>query len=187
MGLDQYIFRIKKANLEDRIWDTNELKERGCTYAYTGADDGLSKDAPVIQYAQKLDVRFECYDTKKIIADYNLPEDSRIDWSMLNSIRLIGHRDGETIRQEITNDEVKEKYTVNRVIPCYVWSEDEIAYWRKCYELQDWIYENVEGAGNCEYCLLDAEQISIINAECDADIPEEDPTDEVGYFYWEWY
>ena len=132
MGLDQYIFRIKKANLEDRIWDTNELKERGCTYAYTGADDGLSKDAPVIQYAQKLDVRFECYDTKKIIADYNLPEDSRIDWSMLNSIRLIGHRDGETIRQEITNDEVKEKYTVNRVIPCYVWSEDEIAYWRKC-------------------------------------------------------
>ena len=60
-------------------------------------------------------------------------------------------------------------------------------YWRKNYDLQDWIYDNIEGVDNCGYYVLDLDVVSEINYMFDASIPAVKPSETEALFYHEWY
>lgn len=190
MGLDQYIYRVSKPELEDKVYTTKELglfEELHSTAAIDfETNDCLYKE--LAPYVVKRDVQCELYDVEKMIADYNLPKDSHI-WRYIGGGITIGGRDkdGNRIDQEISDKEIAKKYTKTSIITHYIWKAKEVQYWRKHYELQDWIYDNIDTAENTAYCMLNANLIAELNEMFDECIPEKDPTAESALFYWEWY
>lgn len=135
-------------------------------------------------YAVKRDVICQLYNVKKMIEDYNLPQDSYI--SVRGPEGIIIGRNG--VNQNISDAEIREKYIKTEVIPHYIWKEEEEYYWRKNYELADWMSQNIKGGTeNCGYYRLNKTLIKRINSKFKAKVPAESATEESALFYWEWY
>lgn len=189
MGLDQYIYRVKKPNLEDKVYTYNEISETGLGMASAiDFETNTSLFEQLIPYAVKRNLVCQLYNVEKMIEDYNLPKDAHI-WCWSGDYIEIGcyKEDGIRVNQRIMDDEIETKYTKTEVIPYYIWEEDEEYYWRKNYDLQDWIRNVIEGVDNTGYYILNADLIAEINEAFNSNISEEDPTEESAVFYWEWY
>lgn len=189
MGLDQYIYRVKKPSLEKRMYTSDEIRNLGLSSVLVREVERYEDlFAQLLPYAVKRDISSEFIDTKKIIDDYNLPKNSHIGMIGDGNMTLCGHdSDGNYISHTISVTEIKEKYTVTEVNPGYIWEEIEEKYWRKHYDLQDWIYNNIEGVDNTGYYMLDAEIIRALNKKFGEHIKPKDPTSRSALFYWEWY
>lgn len=190
MGLDQYVYRVKKPSLEDRVYTREEISSLGLASVFIESVERAEHlYQQLFPYVVKANVSAQFYNVEKIISDYNLPKNSSIGYiSSQDGIALYGtDSNGNHIRHAVSAKEVDEKYTITKVKPSYVWKEEEQAYWRKDYDLQGWIYDTIEGVDNTGYYILDANLINEINDKFDADIPEEGPTEESAMFYWEWY
>lgn len=189
MGLDQCIYRVKKLELSERIYTSEELG--GMDLDKVAVEDfenckGLF--GQLKPYMVKRDVLCKLYDIEKMIADYNLPSGSRIWRYSYDDIELSGYdENNQQVSRAISRDEIERKYIKTEIIPHYIFSREEVCYWRKHYDLQDWIYEHVSNADNTAYCILSADLINELNETFDEDIPIEEPTDESALFYWEWY
>lgn len=180
MGLDQYIFRVKKLNLEDREYTSEEIENLGYSKAFVDeAADEYDLIEQLIPYTATRQVSCKFINNAKIRKDYNLPDDIHVNMYSSDGIMF-----GDVL---IPLNVVGEKYTVTQTKPCYIWKTEEEAYWRKNYDLQEWIYETLENVQNTGYYLLDAEIINELNETFNENIPDEDPTDEEALFYWEWY
>lgn len=189
MGLDQNIYRIKKPNIDNRVYTTEEISAMGLSKSsVTEFENCVNLLGQLTPYIVKRDVECKFYDVDKMIADYNLPKDSYIWKYGFGGINICGKTEnGERIDKAISDNELQEKYIKMETLPHYIWKEEEVQYWRKNYELQDWIYEHINTADNTAYCLLNTYLINELNATFGEDIPVEEPTDESALFYWEWY
>ena len=189
MGLDMYVYRIKKAELEERKYTTIELSNLGLSYVCVeDAHDDISLYAQLLPYTIKRNASAECYDIEKMIADFNLPSNSHIGMYSYEMIVLYGTTDdGKYVKQEIFREDIEKKYTITKTSTYYIWESENIAYWRKHYDLQDWIYDTLENVDNTGFYILNADVITELNKKFDEYLPEEDPTDESALFYWEWY
>lgn len=190
MGLDQYIYRVSKPNLENRMYTAEEIALIGNLHRVSVVDfeTNTCLYEELTPYTIKRDIECKFYDVEKMITDYNLPKNSYI-WRYGGGGITIGGRDdnGENVNQEISDNEIREKYTKTEVVPHYIWKAEEVQYWRKHYELQDWIYDNIDEVDNTAYCILSADLIEELNETFKECIPEKDPTEESALFYWEWY
>ena len=189
MGLDQYIYRIKKLELSERLYTSEELGAMDLNkIVVEDFENHKELYGQLEPYAVKRDVLCKLYDIEKMIADYNLPGNSHIWRYCGNEITISGYdANNQRIDQTISYDEINRKYTKTEIIPYYLFSTEEVCYWRKHYDLQDWVYENIDNVDNTAYCILDTGLIQDLNEIFDADIPVEEPTDESALFYWEWY
>lgn len=189
MGLDQYIYRAKKPKLENKVYTAEELANMNLHKAWAHE---VIEDRDLIEqllpYTQIIQAQSNFLNSKQIIVDYNLPENSYLGYIGPDGIQMYGKdENGNSVSQFITQDEVDKKYVLTETLPCYVWDTEEIQYWRKCYDIQDWIYEHIDGVQNTGYYMLDADLIREFNKEFDEDIPKEDPDEESALFYYEWY
>ena len=189
MGLDMWIRRVRKPNLEDKVYTTSELY--AMNYSMISADE-VERAGPMfdqlLPYTVVRNVLTEYYNTEKMIADYNLPKESHIWHYSSDGVQISGtDDDGNRVSQSISMEEINEKYIVIKTVPHYIWEEDEEAYWRKHYKLQDWFYENIDGVDNCGYYILNAELIADMNETFGETVTEDDPTDDEALFYHEWY
>ena len=188
MGLDMGIRRVKKPKLEDKIYTTEELSSMGYSFASVeGAEnDELLKE--LLPYTVTRNVLTDYYDVEKMIVDYNLPPKSHIGMYSNEGISISGRNDNdEYVGQFISRKDIEEKYTITKLVSHYIWHEEEEAYWRKHYELQDWFYNVIEGVDNCGYYILNADVISEMNQLFHENVAEEDPTEDEALFYHEWY
>jgi len=186
MGLDQYVFRVTKPKLEDRVYTAEELGNMGLNKAfYHEAEKDMSLIKELLPYTEIRDVRSHFLNTEKIIQDYNLPSDAYISYMGPNGMKMRGHNEEE---QFISQEEIDKKYVLTKELPCYIWHTEEVQYWRKNYELQDWIAnvlkKTIENTG---YYRLNKTIIHRLNGRFDADVPEESKTKESALFYHEWY
>lgn len=184
MGLDMEIRRISKPHVDDSviydrvdiggiILDEDELKE-----------PMYRQLAP---YVQQIQVRSQYYDMEKIRKDYKLSDDSYI--SMMSAYR-IAITDRETKKTvEISNEDIERKYTIERVEKRFVCDSEEVWYWRKAYDIQDWFHENIDGeVENTGFYILSVEQVLNFNKVFREDrFGAEEPDEESALFYWEWY
>lgn len=188
MGLDQYIFRVKKLELADRLYTSEELSTMGLDkIPAEHFDNEMYKQLK--PYAVKRDVLCKLYDTAKIIEDYNMPNGSHI-WSYCGNEITIGGYDANNQRVDktITRDEIERKYIKTEIIPYYIFSTEEVWYWRKNYDLAEWLDDNMKCTReNTGYYKLTKTLIKRINSKFKAKIPEESATKESALFYWEWY
>ena len=189
MGLDQYIYRVKKLELSERIYTTEELGKMNLhKIAVEDFESNKELYEQLKPYAIKRDVLCKIYDVEKMITDYNLPSNSHIWGCSGNKIMIGGHdANNQQINQTISYDKIERKYTKTEIIPHYIFSTEEVWYWRKHYDLQDWVYENIDNVDNTAYCILGADLINELNETFEEDIPVEEPTEESALFYWEWY
>lgn len=189
MGLDQYIYRISKPNLANKVYTSEEIDTLGLNkVSATEFESDISLFKDLLPYVVKRDVTCQFYDKEKMIADYNLPKQSYI-WQYSNDGITIGGTDknGERINKKFSRKEIEEKYTKTETFPYYIWEEEEVEYWRKHYGLQDWAYANIDGVDNTAYCKLSLELIANLNRAFNEYIPAEEPTEKSALFYWEWY
>lgn len=188
MGLDMWIRRVRKPNLEDKVYTAKEIYDMGYSMASIHETESDSSIEQLLPYTVVRNVLTDYYDKEKMIADYNLPKGSSIGMYSSEGIRISGiNKDGERVSQFISDKEISEKYTITKSVPHYIWMESEEAYWRKHYDLQDWFYENLEDVENCGYYILNADLIAEMNEEFNESVVEDDPTDDEALFYHEWY
>ena len=191
MGLDMYVFRITNPNLKHRVYSQDEIRSMGLTTCTV--DDFAAADAAMAQlmpYVSKIKVINKYYDVKAIIRDYNLPANSQIGVVSGQGIIVSGKYNGQWVKADISHEEVKRKYIVPKIEDSYAWKTQEVAYWRKHYDLQERFYELIGDVENCGYYLLDVETINTLRDEYEEDmidVPSEEATDKTALFYHEWY
>lgn len=194
MGLDMYIYRVRKPQLEERTYTAEEISKMGLSSA--NVDEVKHEESlleQILPYTVVRNVTDSYLDKKKIIADYNLPKDSYVGMFSWEGIQISGTNDnGERVSQFIPDSVIQEKYIIYRTVPTYIWKMEEEAYWRKHYELQEWFYDKIEDAydvqvENCGYYILDADMIAEMNEQFGEHVSEEDPTDDEALVYHEWY
>ena len=191
MGLDMYINRVEKIELEDKVYTSDEINEISsmiCTLEeFERAGDSL---AQLLPYASKVNIINKYYNLEKMAEDNGLAH-AHIGLISGEKIGINGKdSSGETTLVYIPTEVVNEKYIIERAEESYVWSCEEVAYWRKHYPLQDYFYELIGNVENCGYYLLDEEMICDLKEkwlEEAEDIPIEAPTDTSALFYHEWY
>lgn len=190
MGLDQYIYRVKKPQLEERVYKGEEITSTpGMYYTFLrDAEQDFDLIEQLIPYTAIRDVESNFINSKKIREDYNLPENAYISYMSSAEITYTGKdENGNHVERAISMREIEEKYIITSVLPAYIWESEEVQYWRNYYELQDWIYDHIDGVQNTGYYILDADLIRELNKELYEHVPKEDPDDESALFYWEWY
>jgi hypothetical protein len=188
MGLDMWIRRVRKPNLEDKVYTTKEIYDMGYSMISAKKEKDDSSIEQLLPYTVVRNVLTDYYNKEKMIADYNLPKDSYIGMYSSDGMQMSGiNEDGERVSQFISNKEIEEKYTITKSVPHYIWNEYEEKYWRKHYDLQIWFYDNLEDVENCGYYILNADLIAEMNKEFHENVAEDDPTDDEALFYHEWY
>lgn len=180
MGLDMWVRRVRKPNLEDKEYTYEELSNMDyCMVSVEDVENEISMFEQLLPYTIVRNVLTQYYNKEKMIADYNLPKDSYIGMYSSEGIQISG--------QFISTKDIEEKYTITKSVPHYIWKESEEAYWRKAYDLQNWFYSNLKNVDNCGYYILDADLIAEMNKKFNEDVSEDDPTDYEALFYHEWY
>lgn len=190
MGLDQYVYRVRKPKLEKRMYKSSEL--RNMEDAHWIFVDDISDQHDLIEqllpYTVTRDVESQFIDGEQIFKDYGFPDDAYICFSCSTEV-VWTFKDaiGNNVKLTMSRDEIEKKYTITKARPCYIWYGEEVEYWRKNYDLQDWIYDCLDDVQNLGYYILDADIIRDINEVFNEHLPKEDPDGESALFYHEWY
>lgn len=92
---------------------------------------------------------------------------------------------------DLTQEEIKNQFTDVREEDVLVYSKEEVAYWRKDYDVQDFFHDALGHVENTGYYRLDESVICDFNFEAAISrwqsLPIEAPTEDSALFYWEWY
>ena len=184
MGLDMEIRRISKPHKEDSVV-YNSYDIQGVILTEEELTDPMYRQ--LAPYTQPMLVRSQYYDMEKIRKDYHLSDDSYI--SALNAFR-ISVTDRKTKKTvDISSNEIEQKYTLELVQKRFVCESEEVKYWRKAYDIQDWFHEHIEDVvENTGFYILSGKLLLQFNKAFREDaIPAEEPDEESALFYWEWY
>lgn len=81
------------------------------------------------------------------------------------------------------------KYIVERVEKRFVCKCDEVQYWRKAYDIQNWFHDHIDDeVENTGFYILSRELLLEFGESfSEYEIEAEDPSEETALFYWEWY
>ena len=190
MGLDSYVFRVfKPEELEDRVYSLEEIKALGLS-AYLAE----YQDEPIFlelkPYCVRARIESPYINMQSIRATYGFGENADVVALCSDGAITVSERcpDGSYHRQEISGEEMREKHLENRVEEHNVFRKEQVAYWRKDYEVEDFFMENHEdGIENTGFYILDLETIMEFNYYFPRMLPEEEPSEDSALFYWEWY
>ena len=190
MGLDMYLFRLTRLNLKEREMLEGKDAEtiRGLGYSvfleiknkkYKYAKDFLS---PIASSVRMIDF-------KKIKADFEIPDDANRQFASYGSAETTfeyGNESGFEKTVKIPNSEMESKYTYAEPMTVYVWKEEEVAYWRKNWDLREKLTrvtkKNIKNMG---YYPLTDRQVSVIERISGKKIPRaRDEGETVAYFEW---
>lgn len=185
MGLDMGIVRIRKPSLDDsRIYDKKELVGNYIALEQNDLNEPMYEQ--LTQYMQKVLVRKKEIDIPKIRNTYELSDAASYIGS--GGSRGICVVDGGRILS-LAADEVENKFTKESVLQQFVCCAEEVQYWRKEYDIQQWFYDNLDSdIENTGYYLLNDDVLRRFNRKYPeynflADASEENSA----LFYWEWY
>lgn len=190
MGLDMYVQKIYKPKLDKTSYTSEHLRDLG--HSFVTIEEFNKYGAAMCElrpYCAKTIVTQAYYDVKKIISDYGLPENSYIGMISYEKIAVCGKRGDEHVRQEVSREEIDEKYTLIKDEECYVWHSDEVAYWCKAYDKQSAWYEILDrDVENCGYYELTEDDIGEFRKRFPDDENDfERDEDDSALFYHEWY
>lgn len=185
MGLDMEIRRISKPNYApEKVYERDDIN--GVILDEKDLDMAMYQQ--LAPYCQKLHIHNQYYDMEKIRKDYELSERATIGCVSSEGITVYDrHGSGKSV--DISTSLINEKYTLNKIESCFVCLVEEIRYWRKAYDVQDWFHENIEGrVENTGFYILGASLLQEFNeAWPEYAVDANEPSDDSALFYWEWY
>ena len=191
MGLDMWIFGIKDVsneNIPDEM-DSSCYEDNG----YQVIDICTSYEEELrdlLPYSVTKNVKSMLINMDKLKKDYNIPQEASV-W-LWGSDGVIGFQCGEDYNKQITvSDGEMEKYYEQVLLQSLIFKCDELAYWRKYYDLQDLIHNEYCGEiYNCGYHKLDNELLKTINKFLEKNKQDTQSINDDGYvakMYHEWY
>lgn len=184
MGLDMEIRRVTNPNLDDSVIYNNQ----DISLVLLDKDElEMPMHRQLAPYVQLIQVRSQYYDMEKIRKDYDLSDDSYISMMSAYRIAITDRVKKKTV--EIDDYDIKTKYTVEKVEPKYACQTEEIQYWRKAYDIQEWFHEHIEeDVENTGFYILSGAMLLAFNKTFPEDrIEAIEPDEEEALFYWEWY
>lgn len=190
MGLDMNVFRVHKPFLDaNKVYDRSELS--GIILDEADIKEPMFRQ--LAPYCTKVRVVNHYYDLEQIGKDRGLTDVRVGGWSCGDegSVTYFSGRDkdGRSESVQLSYDLIKSKYTISKEETCYVCAEDEIRYWRKAYDIQDWFHEHIkEPVENTGYYILTEKMLKAFNKKFPEDkLPAEAPNDSYAFVYREWY
>lgn len=195
MGLDIYINRISKPEIEDKVYLSSEIDTLNLSYIpVCRAEEEVNLFQDMLPYTIQRMVTSEYINLEKLIADYNLPQNAYIGMMCGTGITVCGRDESNNyLSQNVTREEIEATYTVTKTELSYVWAQEEIAYWRKAFDVQAFFYHTLHHrVVNTGYHLLNGVDIQKFAAKFEKTddarcLPIENPTEDSGLFYHEWY
>lgn len=195
MGLDMYLYRAKKPkySTDEEFITKNWLEEKGF-YCIPKESMDYSKEA-LLPYCKEDDVMIKMINIRQIIIDNGYDPDTCEIYLRYQIKDKIGYKicsENKVLKEiELTIEELKIRYEYESLEDVYVVDLKEVAYWRKEYDLQDYIYRIIDSSiDNCEYKKLSMDQVLDILDYDDSGVDTdciEDETEDCAYFYLEWY
>ena len=188
MGLDMYVFAARKTKLdENKIYKHSEL---GDVIAIPDDEKDDPKIAQIIHLAKPIKVITEYLDFQKIKETYHFENDPDVKIYGNGFSQFSDTASKYTVK--IGSDRIDAEFTKTEVGICYVVDIEEVAYWRKAYDIQDWFHAELNcPVENCGYYRITTEQANEYNKKFGAieyaDWIDLSEYDDVEYFYHEWY
>lgn len=184
MGLDMYLYLATKPEFNDQeVYEIEELRADG--YSCFSKDDYSSEYyEELFPFSQMLKVKDRDIDFDKIAKEYLLDND--VNWRYrYGEWYAIDSKSSNVLSLSV--DVINEKYVSTTIKEYYVTKLDEVHYWRKAYDEQDFFYERLD-VENTKYCAVSDKLIERYNEifEDQIEIPFYDD-EKSGLFYWEWY
>lgn len=198
MGLDMFVFRARRPTVDaSLIYDSQNTPGN---LTMEEKDINLSAYQQLKPYCEKIrilrhDINYEKIakdnDLKKVrlvyqCSDFCLFEDDEIEEDLAKTYISIANHD-YTEYISISKEDIDEKYDISKEDVVYVTELEEILYWRKEFEVQDWFHYSLRTrVENTGFYILDEEIINKYNKKYkDNQLPE--PTKDTALFYHEWY
>lgn len=179
-----YLYLATKPEIDDKVvYDLDGLRKDGYI-CFTEEDAQSEYYEELLPYTQKIRGFRKDVDFDKIVRKYCLDND--IHWGYYcGEYRAINSHSDTILILPI--DEINAKYVCVNTYDYYITELEELRYWRKAYEAQDFFYDNLK-ADNTKYCLVSNTLIQEYKEMFDdqVEIPSYDE-EKSGLFYWEWY
>lgn len=141
MGLDMYLSRYHKANLEKTTFNAKEsleLQDWGSKY-----DIWHTCPKPFKDIATEIILTNQYYDLGKISHDYANGERLHIS-GFSGEHTLFSNSDGN-IAFSLEHDVIEKDYLISKVETEYlVEGEHEVAYWRKANQIRQWFVNHID-------------------------------------------
>ena len=218
MGLDMYLYRVNKIQNEENAKKRfsgkldHEIEDAGYRAFYIEEGKYNPELSDLMPYLTKIDdVRVQCVDEEKIMREYNLPEDAyRCGWGFsdgnidfMYAFESAGDRDIKDFHLPIS--EFEKKFVYEKPTTAAICQIEEVAYWRKFYDLQEALHlgyredreKEREETGqttpvdieNCGYHAMTESMWEALK-EYDKDVYRKlhgTENDDEKIFYYEWY
>lgn len=196
MGLDMFLYKAKRPEYQkdDEFISKKWLLERG--FSCILKEDINDSERCLLPYCREDAVMVDFHDMRQIMIDYGCnPDKCKISFSYRSNkkIGLTIYKNNEIIKEiQLTNEELDEKYKFESLEEVYVVKLEEVGYWRKAYDLQEYIYSMLDyNVDDCEYKKLSKEQVlKILDYDDSGQVNTdffEDESEDCAYFYYEWY
>ena len=192
MGLDMWMYGIKDIS-EENIPDSmpeSWYEENGYKLItrYENDNDFDEMFHDMFEYSVERNVEYGETDYDKIKEDYGIKKEADISYFGGNTI---GFSCKDYYKQiDISQDEWN-SYDKKVFHKAFIFKGDELAYWRKEYDLQDLIYNEYNGQiHNCGFHRLTKKMMTKINRYLKSrDMSKQNINDEeyVAKMYHEWY
>lgn len=196
MGLDMYIFKMKKISREQaetcRGMNVREIDTSNFSWYFADRLDG-----DISEYCYKMQCKDETINHERLIEGEGIPKDYKLnfsayeyDGSIAFTFRKQKNKDQKKVVR-LTEDELK-KYMDYNTIDVYIGGPlEEFHYWRKAYDIADLIDKTLyEPAENCGFYCLDSEalnKISVKDPGLSAKLERDTLKDDEIYVYHPWW
>ena len=185
MGLDMFLYKVKKMtkegikNLPKR---RDEFPPNYIVIRKQVAKDEEDMVKDIIPYCESMKVSFDYMDFSKCLEDYHIDKDDLcICEGHFNDSVKYNFKSG---REIILSRDEYNNYLYEKEEDCYVCKCDNIAYWRKNYDLEDKIYDAYDGIiENCGFYRINKEDAYELFKDSNLDEIEDDEA----FIYHEWY
>ncbi len=183
MGLDSYIFKIRKVNNPEQ-YDGKDRQSWPDNTIGVSLENGVQPEfAAIAHLLSKISTKEKVWDLDKIYKDYfdGCDRDSmQITMIYGKEHHFRAKKGGETVSAVLEN--TQEEYIKERMAAMGIFEETRIAYWRKDYDIQRVIYRNDNRADNTTYIPLTREMYDEIVKLCGKRFEFEEDL-----YYFEWY
>lgn len=199
MGLDMWIYGIKDIDEKDIPENVTAkwLDDNGYSYVqqYEDDDEFYKMYHDLYDYSVMKDVIFTVTDFDKVKKDYKISENAIFAGLSSNgTVRTVFFEYGKyhrTQKSVALSQEEWNKYDKQVIRKALIYKYDELAYWRKEYDLQDLIYNECNGEiYNCGFHKIDHELMKKINKYLKSRKMDKQSINDDGYIvkmYHEWY
>ncbi len=187
MGLDMYVFRASRPRFnENAVYARSKID--GIILPEEKANEPMYRQ--LLPFCQKLKIRNKYYDMDRICRDNGLTRDET--YVSMISAATTSFADLSVTPSRvvsISSQVIEERYVLEKVEPCFVCTLDEVRYWRKAYDIEDWFCEHFdEKVENTGYYRISDDMLRQFNrAWPEYVIDEPADTEEGSIFYHEWY